>query len=338
MSGRKKPHVHPVDEAWLARGAEQPSLPTIEIVDSHIHLWDFSSPGYFTRSYEQDARSAGIASSIYVDCTMGYREDGPECLASVGEVEFARAQAKSAEGDVNVAAAIVGWADLCLGDKVDDVLEALEIAGSGRFRGVRTRATYDSDPVAGYGDAGVGPGMLLRDDYRRGVERLAARGHVLDVYAFHTQLAEVADLARAFPDLPIVLNHIGGPLRVGRYASMSQQVFADWKSGISTAATCPNIFLKIGGFAISRIGIVKVDGLDRPPSSVELAERCAPWVEHCFDEFGLDRCLFGSNFPVDKVAFPLLTLVNAMKLLTGEKNLDQQRAFFADNAKSIYKL
>lgn len=338
MSVRKKPHVHPVDDAWLARGAEQPVSPAIEIVDSHIHLWDFSTPPYFTRSYEQDARSAAIASSIYVDCTMGYREDGPDHLASVGEVEFALKQAKLAEGDVNVAAAIVGWADLCLGDDVDPVLEALEAAGGGRFRGIRTRATYDADPVAGYGDAGVGPGMLLRDDYRRGVERLAARGHVLDLYAFHTQLAEVADLAKAFPDLPIVLNHIGGPLGVGRYASMAEKVFDDWKSGIATVATCPNVFVKIGGFAISRIGIVKVDGLNRPPSSSELAECCAPWVQHCFEEFSLDRCLFGSNFPVDKVAFPLLTLVNAMKLLTGEKTLGQQEAFFAGNAKSIYKL
>lgn len=338
LAAHKKPHVHPVDEDWLALGAETRLEPTIEIIDSHIHLWDFSSPPYFTASFEQDARSAGISASVFVDCTMGYREDGPSHLWPVGEVEFARAQAETAARDVNVAAAIVGWADLCLGSAVDEVLDALELAGGGRFRGVRTRATYDPDPLAGYGDTGVGPGLLLRDDYRNGVERLRARGHVLDLYVFHTQLGEVADLARAFPDLPIILNHIGGPLGVGRYAGMPEQVFADWQLAISAVAPYENIAIKIGGFAISRIAIVKAAGRDRPPSSEELAALFQPWAGHCFREFGAGRCLFGSNFPVDKVAFPLLTLVNAMKHLTSRYTLDEQRAFFAGNAKAIYKI
>ena len=197
MSKHKKPHVHPVDEAWLARGAEPAVGPVIDIVDSHIHLWDFSDPAYFVESYTRDAVSAGISASVYVDCTMAYREDGPVELEPVGEVAFARAQAEAAPGPVDVAAGIIGWADLTLGDAVAPVMQALEQAGGGRFRGVRARATYDPDPKAGYGADGIGPGLMLRDDFRAGVAQLAAAGHVLDLYAFHTQLGEVADLARA---------------------------------------------------------------------------------------------------------------------------------------------
>jgi L-fuconolactonase len=338
MSDRPKPHVHPVDEQWLALGKEVRLAPEIDIVDSHMHLWDFSNPPYYADSYIHDAQSAGISSSIYVDCTMAYREDGPAALIPVGEVEFACEQAKSSVQDVGVAAGIIGWADLTLGDAVAPVLEALENAGGGNFRGVRTRATYDPDPAAGYGAMGVGPGLLLRDDFRQGVEQLYARGHVLDLYAFHTQLHEVADFARAFPDLPIILNHIGGPLGIGRYADIGDQVFADWTEGMAEVASCPNVSVKIGGFAISRIAIVPMHKRERPFSSTAIAAFCKPWVDHCLAAFGAQRCMFGSNFPVDKAVLPLLTLVNAMKHLTEHLTHSDRTDFFAENARRIYKI
>jgi len=336
MAERTKPQVHPIDEAWLARGAEMPLAPQLDIVDSHIHLWDFSNPPYYADDYAADAISAGVSASVYVDCTMAYRENGPVELEPVGEVEFACAQGESSHA--GVAAAIVGWADLRLGDAAGPVLDALIAAGGGRLRGVRCRANYDPDPVAGYGAIGASADLMQREDFRRGVAQVQARGLVLDLYAFHTQLREVADLARAFPDLPIVLNQMGGPLGAGPYARMREQVFAEWSAGVCEAAQCPNIWLKIGGFAISRLAIVDARGLDRPPGSIELAETCRPWVEHCLAQFGAGRCLFGSNFPVDKVAMPLLTLVNAMKRLTAHLPLALQQQFFAGNARQIYRI
>jgi L-fuconolactonase len=338
MSKRAKPHVHPVDKMWLALSSEARIEPDIDIVDSHFHLWDFSEPPYYSNAYIEDAKSAGISSSVYVDCTMAYRDNGPAELEPVGEVEFAYAEAQTSLPGVSVAAGIVGWADLTLGEDVGPVLDALETAGGGHFRGVRTRATYDPDPAAGYGANGIGPGHILRDDYRRGVEQLHSRGLVLDLYAFHTQLQEVADLARAFPDLPIILNHIGGPLGIGRYADMGEQVFADWVVGMNEVASCPNVFVKIGGFAISRIAIVPLHARERPYSSLEVAEFCKPWVSHCFSAFGMQRCMFGSNFPVDKVVMPMLTLINAMKHLTQHLPLADRQHFFASNARRVYKI
>jgi L-fuconolactonase len=338
MSKRAKPHVHPVDEAWLALSVETRVEPDIDIVDSHFHLWDFSDPAYYADVYVRDAKSADISSSVYVDCTMAYREDGAAELEPVGEVEFANAQAKMSSQDVSVAAGIIGWADLTLGMAAGPVLDALKSAGGGRFRGVRTRATYDPDPAAGYGAMGVGPGLMLRDDFRQGVEQLHARGHVLDLYAFHTQLGDVADLAGAFPNLPIILNHIGGPLGVGRYAEIGEQVFGDWALGMAEVACCPNVSVKIGGFAISRIAIVPSVKRDRPFSSLEIADLCKPWVDHCFAAFGAQRCMFGSNFPVDKVAISMLTLVNAMKHLTEHLPFADRVDFFAANARRIYNI
>jgi len=338
MSKRAKPHVHPVDEAWLALSSETRIEPDIDIVDSHVHLWDFSDPNYFADSYIRDAKSAGISSSVYVDCTMAYREDGPVELEPVGEVEFAYAQANTSPHDVSVAAGIIGWADLTLGKDVGHVLDALEVAGRGHFRGIRTRATYDLDTAAGYGALGVGPSHILRSDFMLGAEQLHAQGHVLDLYAFHTQLNEVADLARALPGLPIILNHIGGPLGVGRYADIGEQVFADWAQGMTDVASCPNVQVKLSGFAISRIAIVPLHARERPYSSMEVAEFCKPWVDHCLSAFGAQRCMFGSNFPVDKVATPMLTLVNAMKHLTSHLSHSDRQDFFASNARRVYKI
>ncbi len=339
MAESKKPKVHPVDEAWLALGEEPAIAPELDIVDSHIHLWDFSDPPYFADSYARDAASAGIGASVYVDCTMGYRESGPEAFEPVGEVEFVTAQAASAAGSgIGVAAGIIGWADLRLGDAAGEVLDALAAAGGPYFRGVRTRANYDPDPLAGYGPQGTAAGLLLRDDYRRGLAQVQKRGHAFDLYAFHTQLHEVADLARAFPDLPIALNHIGGPIGIGRYTAIRDQVHAEWLEGMAAVAACPNVSVKLGGFAISRIAIVPTTPRERPFSSAQIADLCRPWTDPCLELFGAGRCLFASNFPVDKVAMPLRTLVNAMKLLTADLGPEGRQRFFAGNAREFYHI
>ncbi len=338
-SAGKKPHVHPVDEAWLALGKEAPVGPALDVVDAHIHLWDFSDPPYFADSYARDAKSAGVSASVYVDCTMGYRESGPEALESVGEVEFAARQAQLAAGSgVDVAAGIIGWADLRLGEAAGDVLDALARAGGPNFRGIRVRANHDPDPQAGYGPQGTAAGLLLRDDFRRGLEQVQSRGLAFDLYAFHTQLREVADLARAFPDLPIALNHTGGPIGIGRYASIQEQVHAEWLEGMEAVAACSNVSVKVCGFAISRIAIIPTTPRAGPFSSEEVADLCRPWTDPCLRLFGADRCMFGSNFPVDKVALPLRTLVNAMKRLTAGLGLAGQQRFFAANARAFYEL
>lgn len=338
MAKEEKPHVPAIDENWLAKRAETPHQPAIEIVDSHFHMWDFCEPAYMGDSYVKDAEANGIVSSVFVECTMGYRPDGPEELRVLGEVEFACQQArKYATPKLNLCAAIVAMADFTLGDAVEGVLDQLQDCSDGRLRGIRTRAVYDPDPTVGYGDTGTPPGILACPDYQSGLRKLQAANLSLDLYAFHTQLSEVEQLAKTFPDLPIILNHIGGPLGIGRYTTEREAVFHDWMNSMANLAAFENVFVKIGGFAISRLDILKTGG-DMPPSSNEVKGVIRPWFEFCIEKFGVDRCLFGSNFPVDKAGSSMTVLLNAMKSLTSELSEDERRAFFSQTAKRLYRI
>jgi len=334
-----KPHVPHVDESWLARNIEAPVAPALSVIDSHIHLWDFSDPDYFGDRYLSDARAAGISASVFVECTMGYREDGPALSRPVGEVEFARAQSERwSMPDVAVAAAIVGMVDVTRGHEIEPVLEEMAAAAGGRFRGIRIRAAYDADPAVGYGAGGVSADLLNLETTRAALAALQRAGLSLDIYAFHTQLADVQAVAAAFPDLPIVVNHIGAPIGCGPYATRREQVFRVWKAGMKELARRPNVCVKIGGFGISRMDIVSPRGRQAPPGSDELADMARPWFDGCIEAFGARRCMFGSNFPVDKNSVGMTTLVNAMKKLAGAGSEAEAADVLAGTARRFYRI
>ena len=336
---KTKPHVPPVDEEWLAQDSEPPLPTAMEVVDSHIHLWDFSTPPYFGDTYRADANKSGISASVFVECTMAYRDTGPDKERVVGEVEFARKQAeRHSSSSLALNAAIVGMVDVTLGDRVVPVLEMLDAASDGRLRGIRIRAAHDPDPTVGYGEKGVPAELLGQAEVLTALKKLHAAGHSLDVYAFHTQLPEVEALARRLPDLPIVVNHIGGPLGVGPYAQIPEEVRTLWMKNMASLATCENVHVKIGGFAISRINIVSASGRQAPPSSQELEELFRPWFDHCLETFGARRCMFGSNFPVDKNAMTLTTLVNAIRRLSAKLSGDEASALLAGTARRFYRI
>jgi L-fuconolactonase len=336
---KAKPHVPQVDLAWLGKRLEAPIPATYSVVDSHFHLWDYSDPPYYGDSYVGEAQAAGITSSVYVECSMGYREDGPDAERVVGEVEFARDQAERfSTPRFHLAEAIVGAADVRLGAQIARVLEQEVVAGAGRFRGIRIRAAHDDDPEVSYGSHGADANLLQQPSSLAALAVLRDLGLVLDLYLFHTQLERIAELARALPDLPIVLNHFGTPLGAGQYAARGDEVVAAWRKGIEALRPYENVTVKIGGFAISRVGLVRRDGRIFPPSSEELAETFSPWLNHCLESFGARRCMFGSNFPVDKVAMSLTTQVNAMKRLAARLSPDEAAALMGGTARRIYRL
>jgi len=233
-------------EDWLASApAEEVLDPGLAIVDPHHHLW--SAPGrYLVDDLLSDtASSHNVAATVFVECRQSYRTDGPVELRSVGEVEFvANLAAKSDTdhpGKTCVAAGIVGYADLTLGDRVEPVLTALLEAGQGRFRGVRNSAGWHADPVIGNNHHGAGPGHYLRADFRVGLRRLARMGLSLDALVYHHQHADLIDLARACPDASIVMNHTGMPLGYGPFAGRLGDVHAQWRSTIPHIAACPNV-------------------------------------------------------------------------------------------------
>lgn len=336
---KPKPHVPPTDSAWLDRVREAPIPVPYPVVDGHFHLWDYSDPPYFGDSYRNEAEAAGIGSSVYVECSMGYREDGPEAEKVLGEVAFAADQARrhSTPG-FQVAEAIVGAADIRLGPGIARVLEQALALGDGRFRGIRVRAATDPDPAVGYGEGAPPAGLLLQDESLKALRVLRDLGLTLDAYLFHTQLGDIAALARALPGLPIVVNHIGAPLGGGGYAARRAEVAAAWRAGIASLAPFENVSIKIGGFAISRINLVARGDRPEPPGSEDLARLFEPWFDHCLNSVGAGRCLFGSNFPVDKVAMSLPVQVNAMKRLAARLSPGEAAALMGGTARRVYRL
>jgi predicted TIM-barrel fold metal-dependent hydrolase len=270
-----------------------------------------------------------------------YRPDGPPQLRPVGETEFvAGIAAMSASGNygkTRVAAGIVGAADLTLGDRVEAVLLAHIRAGGGRFRGVRHSAGFDADPVIGNSRPDLQPRLYTRPDLRAGLARLSALGLSFDAWLYHPQLADVVDLARAFPATPIVMGHVGGFLGYGPYGGRRDEEFAAWRRAMTELAKCPNVVVKLGGM-VNRGAAYDFHAAATAPSSETMAGLWRPFVETCIELFGARRCMFESNFPVDKMAVGYRTLWNAFKRLASGASPDEKRALFAGTATRFYRL
>jgi predicted TIM-barrel fold metal-dependent hydrolase len=259
----------------------------------------------------------------------------------VGEVEFANGtaamSASGGYGPAAVCAGIVGHVNLLLGDGARPVLEAEIAAGQGRFRGIRHSAAWDSDPDVAHMYATRPKGLLLDSTFRKGFACLAPLALSFDAWLFHPQIGELTELARAFPDTKIVLDHCGGPAGIGQYAGRREEIFAIWKASIREIAKCPNVVVKLGGLAMCLLGY---DFHQRamPPSSEELAAAWRPYIETCIEAFGPDRAMFESNFPPDKGQCSYQVIFNAFKRIAAPMSEAEKNALFSGTATNVYRL
>jgi predicted TIM-barrel fold metal-dependent hydrolase len=329
-------------EDWLAQYTEEIIDPKRPIVDPHHHLWDRGGLRYMIEEMSDDIASGhNIVATVYVDCRSMYRASGPEAFRPVGEVEFANGVAAMAAsggyGPALICAGIVSHVNLLLGDGAKPVLEAEIIAGQGRFRGIRHSSAYDADPDIAHMYATRPQGLLLDSTFRRGFACLAPLGLSFDAWLFHPQLAEFVDLARAFPDTRIVLDHCGGPVGLGRFAGRRKETFPVWKASIQEAAKCPNVVVKLGGLAMRLLGH---DFRERtmPPSSEDAAAAWRPYIESCIEAFGPARCMFESNFPPDKGQCSYQVIFNAFKRIAAQYSEAEKTALFSKTAADFYRL
>lgn len=333
---------NPPKEAWLATQAVEPIIePELPIIDTHHHLWQRPNHRYLLDELLADFNTGhNIVASVFAECHSMYRAAGPEAFKPVGETEFvtgvAAMSASGLYGPTRVAAGIVGFADLTLGDRVQPVLEAHIQASGGRLRGVRHSAAWDADPIIGNSRVD-GPHLLQQADFRAGLARLTALGLSLDAWVFHPQLADVIDLARAFPDTTIILGHVGGVLGYGPYTGKGEAIFPAWKAHMTTLATCPNVFVKLGGMMM-RLAAFDYGTAPVPPTSEQLANAWRPYMTTCIELFGAERCTFESNFPVEKMGTGFAVLWNAFKRITAGASADEKRALFSGTARRAYRL
>ncbi|WP_211869514.1 amidohydrolase family protein [Neoroseomonas terrae] len=336
-------HYLSVREDWLAQTREEPLDPAQPIIDAHHHLWDRPGWRYLADDFARDIAQGGhnILASVYVQARAMLRARGAEELRPVGETEFAAGMAAMSEsggyGPTHICAGIVGFADLRLGAAVRPVLEAHIRAGGGRFRGIRHIAAWDPDPTMLNPAYQPGQHMLLDPVFRAGFAELAPLGLSFDAWLLHPQLDDLVDLARAFPGTAIVLNHIGGPLAIGRYAGRREEARLEWAGAMQRLATCPNVHVKIGGLSMRMLGF-GFEAQERPASSAERAQIWRPYVQTCIELFGAQRCLFESNFPVDKGAVGYGVLWNAFKRLAAGASAQEKDDLFWRTAARVYRL
>ena len=332
------------DNDWLALTVEPTLEPDMPICDPHHHFWDFRSvripyQRYLLHELSDDVNSGhNIKSTVFIETRAMYRPDGPTELKPVGEVEFvqglAAASASGIYGPTRAAARIIGHADLKLGAKVEPVLDALLTASPNRFNGIRQSVSWDPNPAV---ENRADQGTLGNSQFITGARVLAKKGFTLEGSQYFTQLQEMAEFARTVPDLKIVLNHIGGLMRIGPYGNRDDEVIPIWKDGIAAVGACPNIYIKLGGLGQPRYGF-DWHTRNEPIGSEELANDLAPYMNYCIEQFSPNRCMFESNFPPDKVSYSYNVLFNAFKRLSSSYSPTERAALFHDTAVGFYKI
>jgi predicted TIM-barrel fold metal-dependent hydrolase len=342
---------------------EQILEPDLPIIDPHHHLWDNpaallaampksghgfddilrGAPRYLLDELLADLGSGHrVRATVYLECGAMYRADGPEALRCVGETEFvngvAAMTASGRYGDVRACAGIVGHADLRMGARVEEVLRAHVAAAPNRFRGIRQSASWDADPGVLGPLAGRVPAGLYRDaKFREGFAVLARLGLSFDAWLLEPQLPDLIDLARAFPETPIVLDHVGTPLGIAAYSGKREARFGDWRESIRALAECPSVVVKLGGLGMPFAGFATF-GASPEASSDALARDWKPYLETCIEAFGATRCMFESNFPVDRGTCGYATLWNAFKRVAARCSADEKKALFSGTAARVYRL
>jgi predicted TIM-barrel fold metal-dependent hydrolase len=326
---------------WLSLTNEEAIEPDLPICDPHHHFWDRPDGRYFLDELLIDTGGGhNITETVFVECSAMYRKDGPEKMRPVGETEFvqgiAAQSASGMYGDTNVAAGIVGYADLRHGDEVTEVLEAHIAASRDRFRGVRNASSWDASPEIG-GYMNPPEGLLGDAGFRTGLAALQKLGLSFDAQVYHPQLNELVDLARAFPDVTIILNHTGVPLGIGPYVGRDDEVAQVWRSGITELAGCENVVMKLGGVGMP-LGGHRWNERSAPPSSQELADGISSYYNFAIETLGPDRCMFESNFPVDNQSTSYTVLWNAFKRLSSDLSPTERSSLLRDTALRAYRL
>jgi len=316
--------------------------PELPIVDAHHHLWDRQSGRYLADEIGKDVGSGHrVVSTVYVQCRSMLRQDGPDSMRPVGEIEFANGIAamfaSGAYGATRCCEAIVGGADLTLGSELAPVLEVMLQVSGGRLRGLRNPLAWHESPAVSSSPVTPPPDLMLNPAFRQGVKTLAQYGLSLDAWVYHTQLEQLYELALAAPEVTVVIDHFGGPVGVGPHAGKREEVYVVWRRGLERLAHLPNTRVKLGGAGMSVFGF-EFATQALPPSSQDLADAWRPYFETCVELFGVDRCMFESNFPVDKGMFSYGVLWNAFKRLARSMSVDEKAALFSRTAASTYHL
>jgi len=335
----------PGTEAWHAQVVEEILEPERPIIDPHHHLWDDWKPrgwsDYLLEDLWRDTDSGHkIVKTVFIECHTNYRTAGPEHLKPVGETEFAAQIAlESAAAGANkaVIAGIVSHADLTSGTVVNDVLDAHEEVGRGLLRGIRHAGAHHPNPQEAVLGGRYDPELFLNKTFQAGVRLLGQRGYTYESWHYHTQLEEFYALVKAAPETTIILDHFGTPLGTESFRDQREAIFQKWQIDIAKIAECPNVYAKLGGLAMPDNGFGWHEA-EKPAASDDLVAVQKRYYLHTIECFGVNRCMFESNFPVDRRSVSYHVLWNAFKKMVADFSEDEKQALFYDTAEKVYRL
>jgi predicted TIM-barrel fold metal-dependent hydrolase len=324
---------------WLDQVREDILEPDLAIIDTHHHLWNHDDTPYLLDNLWADTGSGhNVTQTVFIECGSEYYENGPQHMKPVGETEFvARIAKASVTGQGATIAAIVGHADLLLGTRIEEVLNAHVEAGDGLFRGIRHSAAYDPSDAIRPSHSSPPADLYERTEVRAALKVLGAMGLSCDAWHYHPYMNRFADLARAVPDTSFILDHFGGPIGLGPYAGKQDEIFEVWKDDLRALAACDNVMIKLGGLAMP------VNGWDwhnraAPATSDELAALHGRYYAHAIDVFGPDRAMFESNFPVDRRSISYPVLWNGFKKIAAGFSGSDKAALFSETARRAYRI
>jgi L-fuconolactonase len=326
-------------EHWLDLTQETALDPEQPICDPHHHFWNYPTSRYLAEEFLQDIGGGHrILKTVFVECSQFYNESAPAQLQAVGEtVTVDRIAREVVQKECpDIAAGIVGFADLMLGDAVRPVLEA-HVSASPRFRGIRHATAWHADERIHNAHTKPVENQMGLQLFRAGLTHLVELGLSFDAWLYHTQLPELTNLANALPELNIVLNHMAGPLGIGPYQERREQEFQAWKKQMESLSRCENVSVKLGGRAMAMSGF-GWSKQSQPPGSDELATAMAPYFETCVELFGPEKCMFESNFPVDKAGCSYTVLWNAYKRVASVYTQAERQLLFHDTGARFYRL
>ncbi|MFY0611166.1 MAG: amidohydrolase family protein [Hyphomicrobiaceae bacterium] len=335
-------HYIPVRHEWLDRYREDIIEPDLPIVDPHHHLWDRPGNRYLLDDILADTNSGhNIIATVFVQCRAFHRAGGDVDMQPIGETEFATGVAAMSESGAysptRVCEGIVSFADMTLGRNVERVLDAHIAAAGGRFRGIRHIVAWTEDTVLMNPNYAPPQHQLNDETFRDGIRQLGRQGLTFDAWLYHPQIDDLTAAAHACPDTKIVLDHVGGPLGAASYAGKHQEVFPTWVASIRQLASCPNVHVKLGGLGM-RINGFRHEDEEKPPTSELLAETWKPYFDTCIEAFGPSRCMFESNFPVDKGSYSYQIYWNACKRYAANFSAAEKTDLFSGTAGRFYKL
>tara|TARA_B100000700_G_C14949902_1_gene811155 strand:- start:321 stop:1322 length:1002 start_codon:yes stop_codon:yes gene_type:complete len=325
---------------WLSQRQEEAIDPNIRIVDPHHHLWHRGGSRYLAEELREDTtRSHKVTNTVFVECKASYDRSSSQELQPVGETVFVEGEAQRIKkiGGPPISG-IVSFADLTLGKEVAAVLRSHEECGKGLFRGIRHATAWSADPDISISHTKPTAMMMNTKEFNEGLSTLGKMGYSFDAWMYFDQLHELVNLAREHPEVPIILNHLGAPLAIGGWKKKSAEVDELWRNALQDLSRYENVFLKVGGIGMDNYFSTGWTGLSSPPSSETVAEFWRERIQWCIDTFSPSRCMFESNFPVDRQSLTYSVLWNAFQLIAGIYDNSEKEYLFSKTACSVYKI